>query len=328
MEGGCAAGGKGGHRPSIYDGAVYCPTFDPRDIVAGMKTSEPSRSIFTPPSSIETERCVTCNEPVTTKFCSNCGEMRASDRSHSVMTFMREHVLEAMLSLDGRLFRTAKTLLLKPGELTAAFMKGSRTPYLAPLQCFLLFNIVFFLTNQGVLDTPLRQHLDGMPWSSTARVLVAERMAKTHVTKTEFAAKFDAVESAQARSLVIAMVPAFAILIGVLTLGRKRPIVQHLVYSLHTYSFFFVGLPIVLIVVAIPIYTAMRAVNGPTTESDPVYTAVAVITLAVYIAFSSRRAYNLSRVHALIAGAVGAFGVAQIMILYRHLLFYVALRSM
>jgi hypothetical protein len=287
-----------------------------------------SPASYAPPERVAApEACVTCGREITTKYCPDCGEMRASERSHSVVAFMREHVLEAMLSLDGRVIRTLKTLLLKPGELTAAFMRGSRTPYLAPLQCFLLFNIVFFLTNSGVLDMPLGQQIRGTGWRHTAQRLVSERLLARHIDYNEFAAQFDAVNSAQARSLVIVMVPVFALVVGLLMIPRRRPIVQHLVFSLHTYSFFFIGLPIALLLVAWPAYHILRAVVGPTSD-DGVYTIVAMLSLFIYLTLSLRRAYSLSWVYAIVAGAVGMFGVAQIMVSYRHMLLYVTLRAM
>lgn len=273
------------------------------------------------------ETCVTCGEPVATRFCPACGEMRASDRDHSVVTFMREHVLEALLSFDGRVIRTAKALLLRPGELTAAYMRGRRTPYLGPLQCFLLFNVLFFLASPGVLDFPLRQQLRDTPWRQAAQRMVLERIQKQGVDYSVFAAKFNAVTSTQARSLVIVMVPVFALVVWLLTINRRRPLVNHLVYALHTYSFFFVGLPIALFLVALPIYKIMSATNDGL-EQDAVYTPVAMLTLAVYLGLSSRRAYALSWLQAIAVAVVGLFGVAQIMVWYRHLMLYVALRSM
>jgi hypothetical protein len=273
------------------------------------------------------EACVTCGEMVATRFCPGCGEMRASDRDHSVVAFMREHVLESVLSLDGRVLRTVKALLLTPGELTAAFMRGKRAPYLPPLQCFLLLNVLFFLASPGVLDFPLRQQLNGTPWMHDAQRMVLEKIAQEKVDYTVFAAKYNAMTSTQARSLVILMVPMFAVVIGVLAFNRNRPVVQHLVYSLHTYSFFFVGLPLAIFAVGTPLYHVLHATIG-LDNADPVFTSVAMLALTVYLTLSSRRAYEISKCHALLIGVLGTAGVTQIMVMYRHLMLYVTLRSM
>jgi hypothetical protein len=88
------------------------------------------------------ERCVTCDRELATPFCASCGERRASDRKYSLGEFGAE-AMEAFLSFDGRVIRTFAALLRRPGELTAAYMRGVRLPYLAPLQCFLLFNLAY-----------------------------------------------------------------------------------------------------------------------------------------------------------------------------------------
>jgi hypothetical protein len=212
---------------------------------------------------------------------------------------------------------------LKPGELTAAFMRGTRTPYLAPLQCFLLFNVAFFLASPGVLDFPLRQQLRDTPWRRTAQRLVLEHIQKQGIDYTVFAAKFNAVTSTQARSLVILMVPVFALVMWLLLIRRRRPLVHHLVYALHTYSFFFVGLPIALFLVALPVYKISGSV-----DQDSVYTTVAMITLFIYLGLSARRAYSISWLHAIAIAIIGLFGVTQIKVRYRHLMLYVTLSTM
>src|ERR1043166_7176029 len=129
--------------------------------------------------------------------------------------FIKDHGVEAVANFDGRVLRTFKTLVTKPGELTRAFMRGVRLPYLQPLQCFLLFNLGFFLwsaTSQShVFDTPLAIHIRGMPYSGIARKLVVALLQKTGEDQEVYASRFNTVASAQARSLVIVMVPLFAL---------------------------------------------------------------------------------------------------------------------
>src|SRR4051812_3529905 len=184
-----------------------------------MMVKEQHQSTFTPRSpERQGELCVTCGNEVTTPFCPHCGEKRASDRTYSLWEFIKDHVIESVMNFDGRVIRTAKLLVRKPGELTAVFMRGVRLPYLAPLQCFLLFNVAFFLwssaTNSRVLDTPLSVHVQGMSYSELAKRLVDERVAKSGESYKEFASRFDTISAAQARSLVLIMVPVFALVVG------------------------------------------------------------------------------------------------------------------
>lgn len=277
------------------------------------------------------EECATCGAAVTSRFCPECGEKRASDRRYSLRAFAHEHLLEALASFDGRLLRTVRVLVKRPGELTAAFMRGARVPYLPPIQCFLIFNVALFFWSSAarvpILDTPLSAHLRGTPYSALATRLVNERIARTHEPIGEFSARFDTASAAQARSFVAVMVPALALLVGLVAFRQRRPFVQHLVFSLHAFSFLFLMAPIVITGIGSPITAILRAmhVTGATHGYSAELSMVVIATLACYLAVSLRRAYDLRRPAAIVGAIVLALGIGQILQGYREFLFFVTL---
>src|SRR3954465_13478213 len=149
--------------------------------------------------------CVSCGTKVFTPYCPNCGERRASDRRHSLIEFFREHVVEAVINADGRIIRTLKLLLVKPGKATAEFMRGARMPYLAPIQCFLIMNLAFFVWATAVgdrfFDTQLSVHVRGTPYSQVARRMVLARLASDSEPEAAYARRFNTMGTAQAKSL-------------------------------------------------------------------------------------------------------------------------------
>ena len=84
------------------------------------------------------------------KFCYHCGQ--------SVINFVRpvkpalKDMLHETLDIDGRLFTTVKTLLLKPGLLSLAYCDGKRVTYTPPLRMYLVMSILFFLM-MAMLDS-------------------------------------------------------------------------------------------------------------------------------------------------------------------------------
>lgn len=48
------------------------------------------------------------------------------------------------LALEGKLGRTLASLLRRPGELTAEFMRGRRVPFVEPLRLYLTMSLIFF----------------------------------------------------------------------------------------------------------------------------------------------------------------------------------------
>jgi hypothetical protein len=54
-------------------------------------------------------------------------------------------MLHEALDIDGRLFLTLKTLLLKPGALSLEYRNGKRKTYTPPLRLYVVISILFFL---------------------------------------------------------------------------------------------------------------------------------------------------------------------------------------
>ncbi|MEO7181319.1 MAG: DUF3667 domain-containing protein [Gemmatimonadaceae bacterium] len=302
-----------------------------------MQTRDREQPTFTPPvlTALQ-EQCVTCGNAVDTPFCAQCGEKRASDRTYSLWTFFKDHVVESVLSFDGRIIRTLTTLLRKPGELTREFMRGVRLPYLAPLQCFLLLNLGFFVwsswAGMRIYDTPLWVHMNAQPYSRVATAMVRGYLGSHQIAEPVYHARFNAIGAAQARSLVLVMIPAFAAAAALIMLRRRRaPLVQHLVFALHTYSFVFILMVAARYLIYYPLNVALDhfgvAGNGPLGHDTPDGIALLAV-LTTYLALSLRRVYDIGWARA------GSSGVALGMIffivlqLYRALLFFVTFYSM
>jgi hypothetical protein len=278
------------------------------------------------------ERCVTCDAGLTSPYCPSCGERRASDRSFSLREFAMDF-LEAFASFDGRALRTAKLLLLRPGQLTKEYMRGCRLPYLAPLQCFLVFNVMYFawatLTKDRTFATPLGVHMHFMQYSGAATRAVNARLATTGVDLAAFTRTFNAVDAEQSKSLVVAMVPLFALLTALVTLGRRRYAVQHLAFSLHVFAWIFCFIPVAHYAIQLPVVwylTRVHYAQSALGYDGPISLALA-ICLAVYFALAVRRAYDLRWRRAAATGPLLVMCFYVSLQLYRALLFWVTFRS-
>ncbi|MCB2409291.1 DUF3667 domain-containing protein [Hymenobacter lucidus] len=76
------------------------------------------------------------------EFCPNCGQQN-QEVSLSLGHVMEEF-LEGIFHFDSKVFRTAKLLLLRPGELTKRFLAGHRMPYVPPIRLYVFISFVFF----------------------------------------------------------------------------------------------------------------------------------------------------------------------------------------
>ena len=88
------------------------------------------------------KNCLDCGAAVTNSYCSVCGQ---ETRLHvpSAREFIHEFVTH-YVAIEGKLWKTLRHLILKPGQLTRDFIEGRRQRYVNPLRLFLTFSILFF----------------------------------------------------------------------------------------------------------------------------------------------------------------------------------------
>lgn len=170
------------------------------------------------------------------KFCAHCGEKHVEPGDHTLRKF-GSHLFEAFTHADGKIFLTLHHLLLRPGRLTADHFLGRRKPYIPPLQIFLIANLVFFLLHpligSNTLTTSLNTHLRYTWHQGIAQALVEPRLAARGLTAEAYAGVFDAAAVTQAKSLVILVVPIFALAVMILYWRQRRHFAVHLTFSFH-----------------------------------------------------------------------------------------------
>jgi len=94
------------------------------------------------PAPLPPPRCQNCGSAVSGKYCAECGQpagvhvLTVHDVAHDVV--------HSALHLDSRVWRTLRTLVLKPGELTNEFILGRRQRYMPPFRLYLVLSVVFF----------------------------------------------------------------------------------------------------------------------------------------------------------------------------------------
>jgi hypothetical protein len=90
--------------------------------------------------------CANCHYTFPTdrpnEFCPRCGQQN-HELSLSIGHVVEE-TLEGLFHFDGKVFRTAKLLLFKPGELTKQFLEGKRMPYVPPIRLYVFLSFIFF----------------------------------------------------------------------------------------------------------------------------------------------------------------------------------------
>jgi hypothetical protein len=83
--------------------------------------------------------CPTCNSTVSTPYCPECGERPLRERELTLRGIFNQ-VIQTFIKIDGRLIRSFRCLVGRPGLLTVAYLRGQRKPYVGPIPLFLIAN--------------------------------------------------------------------------------------------------------------------------------------------------------------------------------------------
>jgi hypothetical protein len=87
--------------------------------------------------------CLNCGTIVTGNFCHNCGQENIEVKESFFQIVY--HFIEDITHFDGKLIKTLKFLITKPGFLTKEYVAGKRATYIHPIRMYIFISAVFFL---------------------------------------------------------------------------------------------------------------------------------------------------------------------------------------
>ncbi len=263
---------------------------------------------------------------MTGRYCADCGE-HAEPHDYSIKHFVTE-VLETTAHLDGRVFTSFRSLLTRPGQLTTDFLAGKRKTQLGPVQMFVVCNVLYFLFLPLALQLPftssLRMQTENRSWRVMAKRMVETKVADRHERVEEYAARFDEAAHLQGHSLVMLMVPLFALGVWALHPRARRYYAEHLVFSFYAMGFLLLWMTVVTVPISqvyrLGVLAAWWPQNGSLLETT--LDAPIALGFIAYLATASRRSYA-DGWRASIAKAVLLIGwLAVCLTIYRFILFF------
>ena len=270
--------------------------------------------------------CPTCAVQVTTPYCATCGEEPRPPRDLT-LGGLAAKLVHATTSIDARAIRTVRRLLSHPGDLAVAWTRGVRKPYVAPFKLFLITNVIFFalqwLTGEAVLSTSLESHLHQQDWSALAQSLVAARLRSTHTTLAQYAPVFDRAVVVNAKSLIVLMTLPFALLLPLVFWRPRRPVMAHVVFSLHLYTFLLLFFCLALLAARLSAALGFGGLESP--QVDNVLSVINVAACALYLYAAIGPAYGTRGARRALQTLVLAFAVGAIVVGYRFVVFLVTL---
>lgn len=209
-----------------------------------------------------TPLCASCGQPREGRFCSFCGEEELDFHSLTVRHFV-SHALHELFELDGKIWRTLRALILRPGFLSAEYCSGRRKLYASPFRLLIISAIVYALSTRGGLQISLTAGPVALSLAPAAvgegasiyetvqridrfhllGAIAAEREAKLGPKAESEGERFHQRLEKFAEPLSFCNVLLLAAALQVFFHRRRRHFVEHGVFSMHFMSFaLFTGL--------------------------------------------------------------------------------------
>jgi hypothetical protein len=246
-------------------------------------------------------------------YCPECGQ-REIDPDPTLKEFLHE-LGEEVLHWDGKLGRTIRTLLTKPGELTREYLAGRRVRYVSPIRLYLTFSVLYFALNallpprmvvgrdgqrveEGIIQistsTPRElavMEADAQKSTGVRRIWLSHMaLALAHPTDVQHAT------TASIPKGMFVLVPFFAALVGLVYRDRRRKYPQHLAFALHVHAVLFIGLTLGLVGTFMPTWARVP------------FQVALLLALAVYAVRAAATVYesrmSQARMRILLASAI------------------------
>jgi uncharacterized protein DUF3667 len=247
-------------------------------------------------------QCASCGQPLTGRYCAECGEKVLDHEALTVRHFIVHTLMDELVHLDGKFWRTLRQLVFRPGSLSVEYSAGRRRPYIQPAKLLIASIITYALLTQGGLLVTLTigwLNLSTAPTSIRESASVAETVrqidrfgiltkllaskARAVDTTSESARqKFHARLNAFAQPLSFANVVLLTFALYGLFHRRRKLLLDHAVFSMHVVSF--------VLVSSLALIPAVRLLEVDNNAGLAILLGVSACQFA-YLAIAIRRFY-------------------------------------
>lgn len=230
----------------------------------------------------QTELCLNCGADLNGEYCHRCGQKKIHRHEFAIKHFFG-HILHEFTHLDSnKILKTLRDLMFRPGLMTAEYLAGRKGLYINPIRVYLTFSALYFLFAWGAL----LEFRGGGVRDAYRQPRIVAMARKKGVEPQAFAEKIYQKAEKYSAALRFASVLMSGLFLTVLYYGMKRYYVEHLIFSLHFYSFDFFCKSLFALLIIISGVVGLK----PPTHALDLFYPVAFI----YLIFALRRVYKES----------------------------------
>lgn len=212
--------------------------------------------------------CSNCGAAMEGRYCHACGQKRITAGERGLGHLIGEG-LRQVTELDGKLLRTLRLLLFKPGMLSREYLDDRRARYATPISLFLLANVLYFfapaltdfnlpfadqvpgamaLQSLDESSTLSPEHRAGLahsagqkhsrwtaPW--VMRKVAARAAVEPGYDLRRLAHDYDDEAGLVGKVLMVVHVPILALGLALVYARQRRWFAEHFVVALHLFTF-------------------------------------------------------------------------------------------
>jgi len=282
------------------------------------------------------QSCQNCQALIEKNYCASCGEKRYSEKDFSYKKLI-SHLFTSLTDVDGKLIKSFKMFLTKPGQLALDYFNGVKRNRINPFQVFLFSNIFYFFALSFItintFNTPLKVHMEA---SNFFHQELASEMVSTEVVNKgrdfqQFEEKFNAQSTLFSKTLILLIVPIFAILMIPVYFRTRNATIKLLVFSTHFFGFILV-VSIVLGAFAVSLLKLSQFlfnVNIGTYFNNEMSSSLLLLTsIVIYFFIGSKRAFKDTVMTSIFKSLYMCFALYFSLLVYRSLLFFIVFYSL
>jgi hypothetical protein len=182
--------------------------------------------------------CLNCGTEFTGKFCFNCGQKIVERKDRTLFNFLA-HFFNEFFSWDSKFWSSFKPLLFSPGFLSEKYFSGSVASYISPLKLYLCVSLVVFLVASRVDNDVLGPIVED---DSIFKSFIMDKVNEKDISLEEFNEKFTSEIYDKLPIYTLMMLFLFSLPLNIIFINRRKLFVEHLVFSLHFYSFVLISI--------------------------------------------------------------------------------------
>ena len=226
-------------------------------------------------------RCKNCDNLFEGKYCNQCGQKHYTDRDKS-LGYLFGEAFHFLTHFEGSFLTTVKTMLTKPGQLSADYAAGIRKRYFKPVSLFLMVVVLylFFPLFPG-LNLPMSFYRDLPVTGTTISGQIEHRLTSEKVSEAKLTEKFGHTSEKVSKVFLFLLVIFSAMIISMLFRKNKRYAYDNMIAAIEINTFFILIFFILLAVLLSPLIRwAGSALT--TLRTEHIFSAFILLCFAVY----------------------------------------------